>query len=123
MEGGRGTPDQCSKGEAQATAASARSIRGSDDRAARMVRDRAVAYIARVVGTVAGSVPRRLPRRAAANTAASVEGVATRSRAPNGIRNHDGRCWCGAPGDGQGRLISNRANDYFSISAIVKAVR
>jgi len=46
MEGGRGTPDQRSHSEAQATTASARSIRGSDDRAAGMVRGRAVAYIA-----------------------------------------------------------------------------
>ena len=98
MAGGRGTPDQRSQGEAQAIAAAARSIRGSDDRAAGMVRGRAVAYIARAIGAVAGSVPRCLPGRAAADTAAPPEGMAPRSRAPNGIRNHDGRSWCCAWG-------------------------
>src|SRR5947209_12046067 len=100
MEGGRGTPDQCSTGEAQATAASARSIRGSDDRAAGMVRGRAVAYIARVVGTVAGSVPRRLPGGSVAHAAASAEGVAPRSahRMVFGTMTADAGV---APGDGE----------------------
>src|ERR1700739_2530032 len=58
-----------------------------------MVRDRAVAYIARAVGAVAGSIPRRLPGGSATDTAASAKGLAPRSYAPNGIRNHDGRSW------------------------------
>src|ERR1700738_877103 len=53
----------------------------------------AVAYIARAIGAIAGAVPRGLPGRAAADIAASLEGLATRSSAANGIRNHDGRSW------------------------------
>src|SRR5258705_7707271 len=93
MAGGRGTPDQRSQSETQATAASARSIGGCHDRVAGMVRGGAVAYIARAIGAIAGAVPRRLPGRAAADIAASPEGLAARSNASNGVRNHDGRSW------------------------------
>src|SRR3984893_10143639 len=60
---------------------------------------------------VAGSVPRRLPG-GSATAAASAEGVARRSRAPNVFRTtmvDPGD----APGDGEDRLLSNRANNHF----------
>ena len=63
-----------------------------------MVSSRAVAYIARAIGAVAGSVPRYIPGRTAANTAAPPEGMAPRSRSPNGFRNHSGRSWLCASG-------------------------
>ena len=62
-------PTSIAEGEAKALAASARSVRGGHDRAAGMVRGRAVAHIARTVRAAAGRVSRRLPGRAATNTA------------------------------------------------------
>src|SRR5437762_1478084 len=65
------TPDQRAKGEAQAFAAPARSVGSGHDRAAGVVRGRALAHIARTVRAAAGRVSRRLPGRTVENTPAS----------------------------------------------------
>ena len=107
VERRRGSFDQHTKAEAEALPAPARSVRGSHDHAAGMVRGGTVAHIARIVRAAAGGVSRRVFGRAAANMPEASQGMAARGRPSIGIRDRDGRrCWRGQqekmPGDGIG---------------------